>query len=334
MVDELSCDPPGRGPLETRQDAAFVLGIDLGGTKLHAALADAAGTVLGEALEPTDPRGGLAIVAQIGALRDRLAREAGLPIGGLRCAVLGSPGVFDPRSGRIGIAPNIPDFDRIDIVEELGRRLGCPVQIENDVNLAAMGEQWQGCCKEVRDFAFVALGTGIGLGLVLDGRLVRGARGAAGEIAFLPIGSDPAAPRARLHGAFETAVGSAAILERYRGLGGSAAKDVRGVFDALAGGDEAAAATLDETARLLVQGLMAVRAVVDPALIVLGGSIGVREELVTRVRNLIARHPGDLLRVEPSMLGSRAAVIGAVGAALARFHDGLLGAAQPAGRRS
>lgn len=310
---------------EIQQDAAFVLGVDLGGTKIHAALANVVGTIVAEEMEPTDSRGGLAVVEQIGALAERLARKAGLAPGGLRCAAMGSPGVVDPRSGKIEIAPNIPGFDRIRVADELERRLGCAVVIENDVNLAAMGEQWQGCCKDVRNFAFIAMGTGIGMGLVLDGRLARGASGAAGEIAFLPVGGDPFDSRGQFHGPFETAIGSVAILQRYRGFGGRMAQDVRGVFAQLSQGEEAAIATLDETARVMVQGMMAIRAVVDPELIVLGGSIGVREELISRLRSLIARHLGGALRIEPSALGSRATLVGAVGTALSRIHDSLFG---------
>lgn len=314
---------------EIRPDAAHGLGIDLGGTKIHVALADLVGTIIAEEVAPTDPRGGLAVVEQIGTLAEHLTQRAGLSVQALRCAAMGSPGVVDPRSGRIGVAANIPEFDRIRVADALEHRLGCPLVIENDVNLAAIGEQWQGCCREVRNFAFIAMGTGIGMGLVLDGRLVRGASGAAGEIAFLPIGGDAFDSRGRLHGPFETAIGSVAMLQRYHGFGGRVAEDVRGVFSQLAQGEEAAIATLDETARVLVQGLMAIRAVVDPELIVLGGSIGVREELITRLRQLCARHLGGALRIEPSALGSRATLIGAVGTALSRIHDSLFG---PSGR--
>lgn len=315
---------------ELREDAAFVLGVDLGGTKIHAALANVAGTVAGELVEPTDRRGGLHVIRQIGAMSGRLAAAAGVAEGGLRCAAMGSPGVVDPRSGGILIAPNIPGLDAIDVVQQLSKRLGCEVLIENDVNLAAKGEQWQGSCAGVRDFAFVALGTGIGMGLVADGSLIRGARGAAGEIAYLPLGGDPFDARGYRLGTLETALGSVALLDRYHGHGGAPVKSVRDIFDRLASGDPAAEATLDETARLLVQVVMAIRAILDPAQVVLGGSIGVRAELVERVRALAARTMAEPLRIEPSALGSRAALIGAIGVALARLHDGLFGSGEPA----
>ena len=315
---------------ELREDAAVVLGIDLGGTKLHVALANLAGTVVAEAVEPTDKRGGVHVIAQIGAMAKRLLKEAGRRGGGLSGAAMGCPGVVDPRTGAIEIAPNIPGFGEMDVVEALGRRLGCRALIENDVNLAAKGEQWQGSCRDVQTFVLVALGTGIGMGLIADGRLVRGARGAAGEIAYLPLGGDPFDSRLYRHGTLETAVGSRAILDRYRGHGGTGADDVRGVFERLAAGDKAAEAALEETARLLTQALMAVRAIIDPARIVLGGSIGVRPELIARVRALSEARLPDKLPIEPSALGARGTVVGAVATALAQLYEDLFGVAGPA----
>lgn len=310
---------------EINDAGAYVLGIDLGGTKLHIALANLLGVVVAEAVEPTDRRGGRHVTAQIGAIAARLAAQAGAEPTAIRGAAMGSPGVFDPRSGVITIAPNIPGLDQIDVAAALRDALGVDCVVENDVNLAAKGEQWQGSCVEAQTFAFIALGTGIGMGLVADGRLIRGARGGAGEIAYLPLGGDPFDSRGFRFGTLETAIGSAAILDRYRGFGGVAAETVRDVFDRIALGDEAAIAAIDETARILVQTIMAVKAILDPELVVLGGSIGVRPEIVDRVRLLVERYLPDPPGIAPSALGSRASLIGAVGVALTGLHEQLFG---------
>jgi predicted NBD/HSP70 family sugar kinase len=323
----------GRSAVTYEVDAAsaLVLGIDLGGTKIHAALANLMGGIVSERIEPTDPRGGRFVVDQIGGLTRSLLRETGVPPHALRLGVIGSPGVLRPDTGSIADAPNIPGFDQFDVRAALRDRIGVEVSIENDVNVAAQGERWQGCCRDVPTFAFVALGTGIGMGLVSEGQIVRGARGAAGEIAFLPIGGDPFDPRGYQHGTLECAIGSEAIVQRYRGLGGTA-DHVRAIFDLLEAGDAAAATILDDVARLLLQTFMAVRAVFDPEIIVLGGSIGSRRELVDRTRALAARYMADPIRIEASALGSRAAVVGAVGLALTRLHDTLFGTAGPTGQ--
>jgi predicted NBD/HSP70 family sugar kinase len=304
---------------------AYVLGVDLGGTKVHVALADLAGTVVLEEIEPTDKRGGVHVVEQIGALMAKAAAAAGADPARIRCGAMASPGVFQPGTGRINIAPNIPGLGEIDVARALRERLGFAVAVENDVNLAAVGERWRGCGREAETFAFVALGTGIGMGVIADGKLIRGARGAAGEIAYLPLGGDPFDSRGYRLGTLESAIGSVAIVERYRGLGGEGADDVRAVFDRLDTGDPQARATVDEVARLLAQTLMAVRAVLDPELVVLGGSIGSRPELVEAVRGFLGRCMAEPLRVEASPLGNRAAIVGAVATALSALYDAVFG---------
>jgi predicted NBD/HSP70 family sugar kinase len=307
---------------EVDADTALVLGIDLGGTKTHVVLANLVGTIRGEAVEPTDPRGGKFVIDRIGSLLERVGREAGISLDAVRLGVMGSPGVLQRDSGIITDAPNIPGLDRFSVTDALRDRLGFAVEVENDVNVAAHGEAWQGSCRDARTFAFVALGTGIGMGLVADGRIIRGARGAAGEIAYLPVGGDPLDPRSFQHGTLESSIGSEAIVQRYRSLGGRA-DSVRSIFDRLAEGDLAAATTVDDVARILLQALLAVRALFDPELVVLGGSIGTRVELLDRIRDLARRYMARPLRIEPSALGSRATAVGAVGMALERLHDGL-----------
>src|SRR4029077_4085714 len=209
------------GTYALRPDAAFVLGIDLGGTKLHVALADLHGVTVAESIEPTASDGGEAGVAQIGRMTDGLLRRAGVSAQRLRGGVMGSPGIIDPASGGIVIAPNIAGLDSLDVRAALRARLGIDIAIENDVNLAAIGEHWRGNSRKARTFAFIALGTGIGMGIFANGHLVRGARGAAGEVAYLPLGGDPYDARGQRLGTLETAIGSAGFIERYTALGGA-----------------------------------------------------------------------------------------------------------------
>ena len=216
-----------------RPDAAFVLGIDLGISKLHIALADLHGLIVAESIEPTADDGGGAVIAQIARITDDLLSRTGVPRQRLRGGVMGSPGVIDPVSGRIVIEPRIAALDSVDLHfrAELRARLGIEVAIENDVNLAAIGEYWRGNSRKARTFAFIAAGTGIGMGIFADGHLIRGARGAAGEIAYLPLGGDPYDARGLRLGTLETAVSSSSIEDRYVALGGlrwkQCARDLR-----------------------------------------------------------------------------------------------------------
>ncbi|MBL8571302.1 MAG: ROK family transcriptional regulator [Phreatobacter sp.] len=314
---------------ELDERSAYVVGVDLGGTKVNVAVASLLGTIVGEATLATDRRGGLHVVRQIKDVMLDVAAKGGVDPSLIRCGAVGSPGVVQPATGQIHLAPNIPGLDVIDVAGELGRALGFPVVIENDVNVAAVGERQQGERRHVMDMAFIALGTGIGMGIVANGQLIQGSRGGAGEIAYLPIGGDPFDSRGFRLGTLETAIGSAAIVDRFRSLGGEA-DDVRGVFDRLDAGDPAAAMTIDETARIFVHAIMAVRAVLDPEIIVLGGSIGARAELLERVRTLAARFLGSRPAIEKSLLGSRAVLVGAVELAVSSLQRSLFDPFAPA----
>lgn len=269
------------------------------------------------------------------SIKWRRRSRASLPDSGvtakqLKIVVLGTPGVFHPETMHIMVAPNIPGIDQVDVPGLLTERLGVPVIIDNDVNLAARGEQWRGHGTGLSNFVFIALGTGVGMGIIADGHLLRGARGAAGEIGYLPIGGDPYDPRAFSLGTFETAVGSAAIANRYAGFGGRHGATVREIFAALESGDAAARATIDETARLIAPAIAAVGATLDPQMVILGGSIGVRQELIEAVRHSLLRCTPLPPRVEASSLGSRAGLVGALGVAVDRMHDALFGIGLPA----
>jgi predicted NBD/HSP70 family sugar kinase len=313
-----------------RPDAAFVLGIDLGGTKLHVALADLHGEIVAESIEPTSCEGGAAVVAQIERMKDALLQQASVPAQRLRGGVMGSPGMVDPASGSIVIAPNIPGLDSLDVRAALRERLGIDIAIENDVNLAAIGEHWRGNSRKARSFAFIAVGTGIGMGTFSDGYLVRGARGAAGEIAYLPLGGDPYDARGLRYGTLETAIGSVGIIERYVGLGGSPGSTVRDVFDRL-DIEEAARITIDEVSRILTTAILAVHSILDSEIIILGGSIGARPELKLRIDEHLGRCMREPVRIELSALGNRATLIGAIGSALDLVHRSLFGIGRDAG---
>ncbi|MGN6100476.1 MAG: ROK family transcriptional regulator [Devosia sp.] len=324
---------PGRSAIlyEINARAALCAVIDLGGTKVSVAIGDLLGDILAEGLEETDPRGGRHVVDQIARQVRDLSGRVGLAKGALRLAVLGTPGVFHPETGRIEVAPNVPGLGEIDVPQLLRAAIGARVVIENDVNLAARGEQWRGHGAGMRNFVFIALGTGIGMGIIADGRLLRGARGAAGEIGYLPIGGDPYNPAGFALGTLETAVGSVAIAERYAGYGGRPGTVVRDIFGALGQGDGAAAASLEETARLLAPAIAAVAATLDPQVVILGGSIGARPEMLDLIRHYLPRCTPYPPPVEISVLGSRATLIGALAVAVERMHDELFGVALTAG---
>lgn len=285
---------------------------DLGGTKLAAAMVDAHGQIVAELTEPTDSRGGAHVAEQIAASAGKLARTVGVEVARVRHVMVGIPGAIDPLTGRVSLTPNVAGLQDFDVLDYLRNRFGPGVTIENDVNLAMLGEQARGCASQCRNAAFLALGTGAGLGLLIDGKLFRGARGSAGEIADLPLGRDPTSHATSTSGAFELEVGSLAIVDRYRRQGGADAATVRDIFSLLQAGDAVAASVLDTTARWVALAVATLQSLLDLELIVFGGSIGVRPELYERVRQALPTLFSRPIHIAPSRLGDRAGLIGAV----------------------
>src|SRR5580693_6746638 len=264
------------------RDTGYCFGADLGGTKLAAAIADARGSIVAELTEPTDPRGAAYVAEQIAACAEKLAKTVGIEATQARHVMVGIPGAIDPRTGRVSLTPNIAGLEDYDVLGYLRGRFGPDVAIENDVNLAMLGEH---------------------------------ALGSAGEIADLPIGRDPTSQLPSAGGTFELEVGSLAIVDRYRREGGTAAATVRDIFRLLEQGDEVAASVLDTTARWVALAVVTLQSLLDLELIVFGGSIGVRPELYERVRTVLPALFSRPINIAPSRLGDRAGLIGAAWAA-------------------
>jgi predicted NBD/HSP70 family sugar kinase len=298
--------------------------VDLGGTKVRAAIADLRGNLLAEATEATDARGGHAVAAQIGRLVLRLHDQTSLPRERLRRAVVGCPGVPNPSTGAVGLAPNIPGIDEIDFRSEVTIALGCPALLENDVNLAVLGERWLGRGRGHDHLAFLALGTGIGAGIIANGTILRGASGAAGEIGYLPVGADPFEPESLRVGALERKVGTHGIRAAYRELTGHDA-DLPAIFNAMNDGDRAARTVIDGMIQTMARAVGAIVAVTDPDLVILGGSIGLRAEVVAGIREAVGRCLPKPVRIEPSELGPQAALAGAVALGLSDLHASAFG---------
>lgn len=315
---------------EVNPKAGYVLGIDVGGTKIRAGIADLFGEVAAETTERTTHQSGSAVVRQIARLARKLVSRSGLDADLIRAAGVGVPGVFDPAADRVSSAPNLPALSELAITEALVRALGIPVLIDNDVNLAAVGERWRGVAREQDNFVAISIGTGVGMGIVVNGEIYRGTRGAAGEIDFLPIGADPFDPDRR-HGPLEAAVTGPAMLDRLRQrlearADPSFAPDdgVAAIFEAAARGDAVAIALVEEEARTVALAIAAVASVLDPQFVVLGGGIGSNPVLLEPVRRYVSRLFPRPLDIRTSALGDRAAFYGAVGAGLRVARQQLL----------
>lgn len=318
-------EPAGDEPrFEFEPRAGYVVGIDLGATKLRVAIADLAGTTLGEERWPVDQRGGPYLLTEVVRATREFARRVTVRWHQVHAVAVGSPGIVDPESGEIRLASNVPQFRGLQLRADLRARFDVPVYVDNEVNMSVLAEHWLGHGRGCRDVLVFEAGTGVGTGVLLDGEIRRGSTGAAGEIAFLPLGGDPFDRAAQRRGVFESAACGDALLRRYAEAGGQA-RTARELFAAAAAGEPVAVAAVDEEARLLALGISATAAVLDPELVVLGGGIGARPELLEPVRRWLSRLMATPPRVETSAFGNRATMVGALATALRAAHQELLG---------
>lgn len=311
----------GRSPIAyvVRDTAGFVVGVDVGGTNIRAGAADIFGEPIYDEQQPTTKRGGRAVAAQLIEVASRVVEHARGTHDRLLAMGVSTPGVVDPESGRVSLAYNVSPDGMLDPLGAIGTRFGVPVLIDNNVNLAALGEKSFGLAKGVSTMVFVGVGAGVGMGIIMDEELIRGAHGGAGEIGYLPLVGDPFDPRHKLHGGLEDEVGAAGILAAFSNRDGARAQVVssaQDVFELAGRGDREAGAVVEHVAARLGAAIATVCAILDPELVVLGGGIGSSPLLLSPVRGAAAALVPITARIETSLLGERAAVQGAIAVAL------------------
>jgi predicted NBD/HSP70 family sugar kinase len=322
LVREVGRSRGAKGPsavlYELDPTAGWVVGIDVGRRWVRAAIADISGGIVARRDERARARSARTLIDQIGGIAHELASEAGVRWSDVAHATIGSPGVFDPARGLVEMAPNLPGWGRHGIVEAVRAELGTNVTFENDVNLAALGERAYGPGRDVESFIYFWVGTGVGIGIVLEGRLYRGARGAAGEIGYLPIGpGDPHDRTTRRRGAFEEAAAAAGIVREAKRLGMTGSLSAESVFAAARRGDPIAGRVVDREARLIASAVATIAPVLDPELVILGGGVGRSGDLLLapmerELRTLSPFRPRILL----AALGQDAVLHGAIATAL------------------
>ncbi|WP_162893355.1 ROK family protein [Microbacterium halotolerans] len=294
--------------------SGFVVGIDLGGTKLRAGIADMSGEILADHVTPTEHQEA-GLLAQIVQTVQDLADAVGANPSRIVATGIGGAGVPTGDGTSLTLAPNLSGIGIRPFATRLSESLSHPVVLDNDVNVAALGELHHGVGLTARDFVFVSIGTGIGMGIIADGRIIRGSKRAAGEIGFLPFGTDPFAVENHRKGPLEEAVAGDALARRYRRATEQTVAPEE-IFARSAAGEDAAIEAVDVEARWISTALVAVAAVLDPEVFVLGGGIGSRKDLLARIVSWVDRLGGRPLDIRHSMLGDRAPVAGAVRLAL------------------
>jgi predicted NBD/HSP70 family sugar kinase len=327
LVREIGLQTPPRGRAavvyEPNGKAGYVVGIDIGRSFIRVAAADLSGEIVARLDVPNRARSAASVVQAAAEVAHEVIADAGLTWQQVIHTVVGSPGIFDPASGRLQLAPNLPGWTRRGLVDALHDALDSSLAIDNDVNLAALGERAFGVGTDARSFVYVSVGTGVGMGIVIDGALYRGAHGVAGEIGYLPFpsGGAPSA-RARDRGLFEEAASATAVVATARELGMPGPLSAKRIFAAARAEDPIARAAVEREAQRLAIVVATVAAVVDPELVVLGGGVGANIDLLLaplerELERITPLHP----RVVESALGQDAIVLGAIATAVDAARD-------------
>ena len=271
-----------------RLTGSCFIGIDVGGTKVRAIGLNSCGVAIADLTEPTQKD----ILSQLSRIVDELGRGVVAGVG------IGVPGAVNPTTGVVTKVPNVPSLEGIALRDVLSLRFGVPVVVENDVITAALAEQRMGQ-HEAEMIAVIAAGTGIGLGIVYRGELVRGAHGAAGEIAELPM---------ERGGVLEDRVSIAGLMANYRAAGGQQQLSPLKLLQQAQDGVPAAKIATDRYTYWLAHGIRTVIATIDPGRVVLTGGLGSAPAVHTALHNHLD-HLAGLVTV--SVLGADSPAHGA-----------------------
>ncbi len=314
----------------------LLVGIDIGGTKIATSVGDLAGRVITHTRRPTKPLG--EPQADVAAIADDVRRgveKVGATLEDVAMVGVSAPGPLDPSGKRLLAPPNLPGWDDVPLVRWLEEALGTRVLLENDANAAALAEWRFGAGRGFQDIVYLTMSTGVGGGLILDGRLYRGVRGGAGEVGHLRVAWEPNAEVCGCgkRGCLEAYVGGASWTRRLRNvtpaesaaarLAGSVSKVTpEHVVSAAGQGDDFTRREMDRFNGYLARGIVSIGFVLAPQVVVLGTiAVAAGEALcIAPVREIVERELWDVLAdglaIVPAELGDELPARAGLGVAL------------------
>lgn len=297
--------------------AGSAVGIDFGHSHLRVAIADLSSRVLAERHCALDvDHSSAAALDRAAETVEELLAEAGTAREDVVAVGMGLPGPLDRATGTVGSSVILPGWSGLRPAEELGRRLGLPIRVDNDANLGALGELTYGAARGASDVVYLKVASGIGAGLVLDGQLRRGATGIAGELGHVIIDPDGHVCRCGNRGCLETVAAGPALLELLRRAHGGDLS-MRDLLEGSAAGDLGCRRVLSDAGRAIGRALADLVNLVNPARVVVGGELSTAgEPLLSGVRESIERFAlpaaADAVVVTAGVLGDRAELLGAL----------------------
>jgi glucokinase len=305
--------------------AKYVIGADIGATSLRLALADGSGAMLGR--WSTSTAGARNAETVVGLMREgveALLAEASLTRDSLCAIAAGAPGITNADSGVVIATSYLMGWRDVPLRELIEVQFGVPAFVDNDVNMAAIGEREAGIARDARDFVFLAIGTGIGAGIVLNGQVHRGSVWIAGEIGYMLVPGASEAPVERgKPGALESIVGGEGVKAQWGSRWSESLttlpRDANAtqIFDHALEGNAIAQEVLQIAARALAYAIYNTSLILNSSLFVLGGGVGIHPALADAARVVLEERRA---RVQPilvcSALGADAQLIGAICQAL------------------
>lgn len=303
-----------RSVYEAISDVKIALAIDIGSKYIRAASGDLNLKMLSHSSIPLKSLALKDLVAAMHAAVDASLKTSGYKIKDVATIVVGTPGVINQSTGIISIAGTIASLDGVDLASLIADEFGIRPKLENDINLVTVAEQFCGHGREIEDFAVLSVGSGLGSGLVVNGKLLRGHRGAAGEVFFIPFGDPLDTHRSQSNPSADSIAELARSLSKK--IRKSSLSEPFSTIDILAAakaGDELAKAVVAVEAERIALYIAAISAVTDVELIVLSGGIGRQATFfLDQIQSLVSKVLPFPPRIEVSTLGDTGILIGAL----------------------
>ena len=328
----------GRPPelLRFNGTRGYVAAADIGGTRLRMILTDLNGVVITQwstilLKHQKTPDEICALIHEGLAV---MCQQNGIPIRKVVHLTAGAPGITNVTKGMVISAPNLKEWNNVPLREMLQKQMGMPCLVENDTNLAAVGEYRRGAAQGIDNFVFIAIGTGVGAGIFLRGQLHHGAQWSAGEIGYLGVSGMKREPMyVRQIGQLERVIGGGGIEERWMKVleshpspSNAELSKLRAaqIFDLARDGDPLAADVVGDIAVLLADAVTDISLLLNPEVVILGGGIGSHPEVCRLTEKLLERHEFAHPQIRSSSLGTQAQLFGAISLSLSAAEAQLL----------
>ena len=318
----------------TQVSKQYAIAIDIGGTNVKAGVLNRGGQIVASARALTEERkGGEQLMEKLVGLAQSLIAEAGVPLDEYAGIGVGTPGL--PKGGVIMSCPGkIPGWEGMRVCERLTEAAGLPALMDNDVKVIALGEGWMGAARGERHFVSLALGTGVGGGIIVDGKVYQGEHGVSARLGHVVVEPNGKLCMCGNRGCLEAyasarSIAACAIDHVMRGCrtimldlaGGDIGKiEAKTVFEAAAQGDTVAAEVVQKTACYLAVAVVTIMHAMNPKCVVIGGGVAEAGDLLLEpIRRIVRQQawlgPGETVDIRQSTLGDDAGLYG--GAALA-----------------